>query len=134
MASGIEELKKRMEILLGEKPEAPVDMSVQAKARDEAMAHAHREQVSLAGGQLLGVALDFIGALFPARSESEHSDQAARMLKASLSEGMERDTEGRLLMKITPPNEEALNALAGSLARVVASGLQRNQEAPSPTV
>ena len=133
MASGIEELKKRMEILLGEKPEAPVDMSAQAKVRNETMAHAHREQVSLAGGQLLGSAFDFIKTLFPAQAESEHSDQITRMLKASLSEGMERDPDGRFIMKIALPNEEALNALASSLARVVASGLQRNQEAPSPT-
>jgi superfamily II DNA/RNA helicase len=134
MASGIEELKKRMEVLLGEKPEAPLGMSTQAKVRNEAMAYARREQVSLAGGQLLGATFDFIGALFPAQVESEHSDQVARMLKASLSEGMERDPDGRLLMKIALPNEEALDALASSLARVVASGLHMNHGVPSPTV
>jgi hypothetical protein len=121
-----------MEILLGEKPEAPLDVSAQAKVRNEAMAHAHREQVLLAGGQLLGAAFDFIEALFPAQAESKHSDQVARMLKASLSEGMERDPDGRLIMKIALPNEEALDALAGSLARVVTSRLQRNQGA-APT-
>ncbi len=128
MTSGINELKKRMEILLGAKPDAPVDESEQERVRREAMAHVQQEKISLAGGQLLGAAFGFINALFPDHGGTGQNDHITRLLKESLSEGMERDDQGRLLMKIALPNEEALDALAASLARMLTAGLKTNQE------
>ena len=62
--SGMEELKRRLEVLLGAKPEAPVDVSEQTRLADQARATAtQRERMSVAGGQLLTSAFQFMARL-----------------------------------------------------------------------
>ena len=54
LVSGSEELKSRLEVLLGAKPDAPVDESEKTRQETAAAHMARREQIALAGGQLLG--------------------------------------------------------------------------------
>jgi len=127
MASGVEELKKRLEVLLGSRPEAAVDEVALGQARSEALAHANRERISMAGGQLLAAAFSFIGSLYPDPGSSTGTDALARQIMEGLSTGMERDSEGRLALKVVLPDEAALLSLSRSLSRVVAAGLQVKQ-------
>ena len=99
MASGMEELRRRLEVLLGAKPDAPTDESQQKQTRREAErlraeqaggAHdgaagagaapdargvsptsdpARRERVAAAGGELLGAAFRFLGELVAENSD-----------------------------------------------------------------
>ena len=64
-ASGMEELKSRLEVLLGARPEAPVDESVKqaAEASTRTVDDSHRDRVAAAGGELLGAAFKFLGEL-----------------------------------------------------------------------
>src|SRR5215510_14341075 len=65
LQSGMEELKRRLEVLLGARPEAPIDESEKARQRAAAEQKAHQERIAAAGGQLLCSAFSFLGALIP---------------------------------------------------------------------
>jgi SNF2 family DNA or RNA helicase len=121
LASGMEELKRRLEVLLGAKPDAALDESRKAEVEREAERLAQREKIATAGGQLLGAAFAFIGEMFPKKEETERTLQMAESLKNSLSEYLERDENGRLKMTITLPDESVLNNMAKSLAQILGS-------------
>jgi hypothetical protein len=122
LASGMDELKRRLEILLGTRPVAAVDESQKAEVEREAERMAQREKIASAGGQLLGAAFAFIGEMFPMKEETERTLQMAESLKSRLSECLERDENGRLKMTVTLPDESALNNMAKSLAQILGPG------------
>ena len=118
LAGGMEELKSRLEILLGAKPDAPVDESERARQAEEAQRLTRQEQVALAGGQLLGAAFSFLGQLLPPREETDASRRLTETVKKRISECMEKDEEGRWKLTLTLPDASALDNLAGSLAHL----------------
>jgi len=120
LASGMEELKRRLEILLGAKPDAALDES--RKAEVERLAQ--KGKIASAGGQLLGAAFAFIGEMFPQKEEKEGILQLTETLRKRLSECLDKDDEGHLKMTITLPDESLLDNMAKSLARILGtSGL-----------
>ncbi|NUQ48063.1 MAG: hypothetical protein HUU22_18780, partial [Phycisphaerae bacterium] len=72
-------------------------------------------RVAAAGGQLLGAAFEFLGALVPPRGDAGNG-AAAEQLKQRLSECVERDEQGQLKLTVTLPDAAALDNLARSLA------------------
>jgi len=122
LASGMDELKRRLEILLGTRPVAAIDESQKAEVEREAQRMARREKMASAGGQLLGAAFAFIGEMFPKKEETEETLHMAETLKNRLAECMEKDENGRLKMTITLPDESVLNNMATSLAQILGSG------------
>jgi SNF2 family DNA or RNA helicase len=119
LACGMDELKRRMEILLGARPDAPVDETMKAAVASETASLARREKVALAGGQLLGAAFAFLGEMFPATEAGAENDALAEALKDRLAQCLDRDENGALKMTITLPDETVLDNLARSLARIV---------------
>ncbi|MEX0611639.1 MAG: DEAD/DEAH box helicase, partial [Pirellulales bacterium] len=65
LASGMEELRGKLEMLLGAPAHAPLDESVkqESEATAEMLSDEHRERVAAAGGELLGAAFKFLGEL-----------------------------------------------------------------------
>lgn len=61
LVGGMEELRRRLEVLLGAHPEAPRDESLR---RDTEADTARRKRLALTGGQLLSAAFQFLGELF----------------------------------------------------------------------
>ena len=122
MTTGLEELKRRMEILLGARPEAAEDESMKAEAEKTAAALAQKKRVALAGGQLMGAAFAFIGEMFADQAASDGMEQLAGVFKTKLNECMERTEDGRLNMTITLPDEAFLDTMARSLAGLVGLG------------
>jgi len=122
LASGMDELKRRLEILLGTKPDGAIDESQRAEVEREAERIALKERMANAGGQLLGAAFAFIGEMFLKKEETKETIQMAENLKSYLSECLEKDDNGRLKMTITLPDESVLNNLAKSLAQILGSG------------
>jgi hypothetical protein len=118
-----EELKRRLEVLLGAKPEAAIDESRKAQVEREAQELARKERVAVAGGQLLGAALAFMGEMFAGQEETVKTREMAQVLKQQLAQCMEPDIDGRLKMSITLPDDSALNTLARSLAHIIGSHL-----------
>jgi len=122
LASGMEELKRRLELLLGAKPEAPRDESVKADREREAELLARRERVAAAGGELLGAAFNFLGELMAEYRETPASQQLAGDLRNRLSECVQQDQDGRQRLTVTLPDRGALDKLAESLSRLLAVG------------
>jgi hypothetical protein len=129
LAGGIEELRRRLEVLLGARPEAPSDKSLRheselAVARAVAERSARRERLAVSGGHLLSAAFQFLGELLPAPSDSSESKAAATTalaatLKQNLTDLVEPDDRGRPRLTFALPDETALDGLTNVLARLL---------------
>lgn len=122
LSSGLDELKNRLEILLGVKPDALTDESLKEQVEREAQQLIRKEKIAKAGGQLLGAAFTFIGEMFPEKEETAQTTQMAETFKMRLSECLEKGEDGELKMTITLPDEAVLDNLAKSLARMANAG------------
>jgi superfamily II DNA or RNA helicase len=119
LASGVEALKQRLEVLLGAKPHAPIDETEKQRQQQEAEHLARRARVTEAGGQLLAAALTFLNEMIPPREPTHDTARMASDFKARLYECLERDEQGRPRLTVTLPNETALENLARSLATLL---------------
>lgn len=120
LASGMEELKRRLEVLLGAKPHAAVDESEKQRQHQETERLARRSRVAEAGGQLLTAAFAFLGQMIPQKEQTNGAVRIAEELKARLDECVERDEQGRPRLTVTLPDGAALDNLARSLATLLA--------------
>jgi SNF2 family DNA or RNA helicase len=119
LSSGIEELKQRLEVLLGAKPHAAVDETEKQRQQHEAERLARRSRVAEAGGQLLTAAFTLLGEMIPQRGPTNGAAQMASKLKARLDECLERDEQGRPRLTVTLPNEAVLENLARTVASLL---------------
>jgi len=122
LASGMEELKRRLEVLLGATPDGAIDESQKADVEREVERLARKEKIAAAGGQLLGAAFAFIGEMFPQKEETEETLHLAESLKNRLADCLEKDENGQLKMTIALPDESVLNNFAKSLAQILGQG------------
>jgi SNF2 family DNA or RNA helicase len=122
LVSGMEELKRRLEVLLGTKPDAALDESQKAEVEKEAARLAQKEKMANAGGQLIGAAFAFIGEMFSQKEDKPQDIQMQEMLKQRLSECLEKDEKGQLKMTIHLPNEAFLDNMARSLSQILGTG------------
>ena len=118
LVSGTEELKARLEVLLGAKPEAFVDETEKNKAEQQVLQHQQRERVAAAGGELLGAAFQFLGELISGgQQQAPPAEQIVQSLRSRLDQCVEPDSDGRPRLTVTLPNRESLDQLAQTLAR-----------------
>jgi superfamily II DNA or RNA helicase len=122
MTTGIEELKRRMEILLGAQPEAAEDESMKAEVEKEAAVLAKKEKIAAAGGQMVSAAFAFMGEMFADNDGDVEIEQLAGAFKARLGDCMETTEDGRLKMTISLPDESFLDNMARSMARMAQAG------------
>jgi len=122
MAVGMEDLKRRLEILLGAAPEAAEDESMKDQVERETALLAKKEKVAAAGGQLVGAAFAFIGEMLSGTEESEKVSSLADAFRSQLDECMEKNEDGTLKMTISMPDESFVQNMARTLARMVAAG------------
>jgi superfamily II DNA or RNA helicase len=122
LESGLQELKNRLEILLGAIPERPPSAPPkEAERGDSSELESHRERVGAAGGELLGAALKLLGELVSDSASAAPSDDFVAGLRSSLEACVEGDERPRLT--ITLPDRSSLDELSRSLARLlVATG------------
>ncbi|MGD9858236.1 MAG: DEAD/DEAH box helicase, partial [Planctomycetaceae bacterium] len=120
LESGMEELRRRLERLLGETPDAPIDRSQQDRvtAQTESLTH-RRERVAAAGGQLIGAALSLVGELIDSQGRPAPDPKLVNRLQQGLAQSIERDETGRPQLRITLPNDDALTGFAETLARLL---------------
>ena len=131
MVSNIEQLKRKLEVLLGAKPEAPLDVTSQEQAQRELEeVAARRERVASAGGELMGAVFSFLGELVQTDPTSAPSPQVVDDLRHRLGECVDEDEQGRQRLTVTLPNRETLDNLAGTLARLLVSDQQPDQREP----
>src|SRR5207237_1987532 len=124
LEGGIEELRRRLEVLLGARPEAPLDESLRRESEVTAARASRREKLALTGGHLLTAAFHFLGELLPAQPHSpalqERTTALAATLKQSLTDLVDQDQHGRLRLTFALPDTTALDNLTGVLARLLA--------------
>ncbi|HZN35879.1 MAG TPA: SNF2-related protein, partial [Pirellulaceae bacterium] len=121
MVSGMDELKGRLEILLGAKPIAPLDETAKQQAEgDSREASERRERVSAAGGELLGAAFKFLGELVASQSPQVAQPPLAAELRNRLAECVQEDEGGKQRLTVTLPDKAALHSLADALAQLLA--------------
>jgi superfamily II DNA or RNA helicase len=123
LVSGIEELKRRLEVLIGAKPEAPVDASMRAKVEEELSETLRRKRkVAAAGGRLLSAAFELLGEMVPEQADTPQVEHMAETFRSQLAQCLEPDEEGNPTLRLSLPDPSALDALARTLARLAASG------------
>jgi superfamily II DNA or RNA helicase len=134
LTSGMEELKRRLEVLLGAEPEAPKDESDKARVEADAqrLTGEKRAKVAEAGGQLLTAAFSFLTEMLPDTPDDpeagDRTSAAAGFFRESLRECMEPGTEesgGKPRLTVTLPSEEAIDQLAATLAKLAEMGGKR---------
>ena len=122
MAAGMEELKRRLEILLGAKPEAAEDESMKAQMAREAAALVKKEKMAAAGGRLVGAAFAFIGEMFSDGDDTGQMKTLTDTFTAKLNDCLEKNEDGSLKMTISLPDKDFVNNMAQSLARMALAG------------
>lgn len=122
LSSGMEELKGRLEVLLGNAPESPVDESVRQSVEQESMAiAARREKVAAAGGHLLSAAFGFLSEVMPASQADQEAQQAAiGAVRERLRDCLEEGEDGETKLTVTLPDSAAVDRLAEALGRLLA--------------
>jgi hypothetical protein len=135
LVSGAEELRSRLEILLGAKPEAPVDESQKAAVTDAVDGQrSHRDRVAAAGGELLGAVFQFLGELVSQDAAAPPpAPHLVTNLKQRLAECTEADEQGRPRLSLTLPNRDALDGLAATLARLLVTKPDNHVQDPRRT-
>ena len=116
LVCGAEELKRRLEVLLGRAPDAALDETAR---RDVDRAGLDRRRVATAGGELLTAAFRFLSEMVPEAPDAAATRATAAALRERLAEGLDRDEDGRPTLTVALPDPSALDALAGSLARIL---------------
>jgi SNF2 family DNA or RNA helicase len=122
LATGIDELKGRLEVLLGAKVEPPVDPTRKRDSEEAAqkLSGEHRQRVAAAGGELLGAAFHFLGELVGQKDLPEPPAALVDNLHASLDSCVDQDADGKPRLSITLPDKKALEGLAQTLAKLMA--------------
>jgi superfamily II DNA/RNA helicase len=122
MESGIEELKRRLESLLGAKPEAPTDESQQLRTEQQLMGIQQRERIAAAGGQLLSAAFALLTEMVPETKETPEMTKVTEQFRNGLLSCLERDEQGRPKLTVTLPDTMALEGLARTLSHLFPAG------------
>ncbi|MGJ8640579.1 MAG: SNF2-related protein [Opitutaceae bacterium] len=115
---GIEELKRRLEILIGAESDAPIDES--RRAEIDAAQQTRRNELATSGGQMLSSAFAFLEKLLP-ESNDPQAIAAQAALQKQFAEGLDqcvtRDEDGRPTLQLTLPDDDSLQSLAASFAK-----------------
>jgi superfamily II DNA or RNA helicase len=125
VVSSVEELRSRLEVLLGAKPPEPVAQEEKRQRDGEIDAARRGERVSEAFGTLVTAAFSLLGEMLPepgGGSEPDRTgDDGASGTLRELLDGVQEDAQGRPQLTLTLPDEAALDALSGTLAKLLQS-------------
>jgi superfamily II DNA or RNA helicase len=119
LSSGMEELKRRLEVLLGTPPHAAIDESEKQRKQLETARFAHRARMAEAGGQLLTAAFAFLDEMIPKREPTQATERMALEFKTRFDECFELDEQGRPRLTVTLPDQASLDKLTRSLASLL---------------
>ena len=124
LVSGMEELRRRLEVLLGSRSEASVDEASQGDFRQEGeTAQPRQARVAEAGGELLGAAFKFLGELVTESSKSHPAPEGlVSQVRAGLQQCVEVDESGKHRLTVSFPDAESIENLADVLARFLVAG------------
>lgn len=114
IVSGIDELRSKLEELLGAEPELAEDKI--SKEKIEMDLKEKREKIGIASGNLFSSMFDLLGNLMP-NTQNADTEKAKVEMQNRLKQCLEIDESGRPTLRIILPNEKLL----GDMAQVLAS-------------
>ncbi|HED12994.1 MAG TPA: helicase [Gammaproteobacteria bacterium] len=124
LSSGLEELKRRLEVLLGATPQAPEDVQSFHRQTREKQRIEQQTRIANAGGQLLGAAFQFISEMLPVNGideADERTRQMAEVLEQRLDDCLQTTEDGQIQLTVNLPDKSTLSRLAGTMARMLAA-------------
>ena len=130
VVSGAEELRTRLEVLLGAKADAGVDETVRRQQDADHRAAAEgdvqrRQRVAAAGGEMLGAVFGFLGELIQEDRPTPPPADVVDQVRSRLDECVESDPDGRPRLSFTLPNRESIDRLAQTLAKLLVSEIPK---------
>ncbi len=126
LRSGMDDLKRRLEKLLGEPPAAAEHVALKEKVEREADDMMQRQQrVAAAGASVITAVCQLVGELVPSGGAQAEPDPAVvSQVRSGLDAMVGKDAQGRPQLQLTLPDSGSLDQLAGALAKLV--GISRN--------
>jgi len=139
LSGGIEALKRRLEVLIGEIPPTPVDESRRQEVERELRRRERQEQIAQAGGRLVGAAFQFVGELLGApepapagiSAEGASADQGILVDRRNaeyrklLEECLDKREDGSFQLTVSFPDESILDTLASVLGSIASRSESR---------
>ena len=122
MNSNIDDLKKKLELLLGEKSPAPIDMSMLETVADEKQTRSGTDiqRASEASGKLLSAVFSFIQESIPvAASQEKRESPLALALKESFKSISNVEADGKVRLNLTFDSQDAINNLGSAIAALL---------------
>lgn len=119
LESGLQELKNRLEVLLGSRPEAPPH-EVQRERVESAIEkdlEGRRERIAAAGGEMFSAVIKLLGEFAANGSVAQPPENLVTSVRSSLEACVEGEEQPRLT--ITLPGKASLDQLSQSLARLM---------------
>ena len=121
--SGIADLKKRLEVLLGNIPVTPEDRTAKQKVEEEVKRFgAHRERVAAAGGEMLGAVFNFLGELIADEQRPAPSETMVAEIRNSLNQCVDEDEQGQKRLTLRLGDRTSLDRMAQTLAGLMLAG------------
>jgi superfamily II DNA or RNA helicase len=106
-----EDIREKLEVLLGSKPEAPVDETV----KEIASRAASNDRLTQAGGTFLRAAFDLLGEIVGGQNAARH-EAVMDDLRAAFDAKVVADEQGKRRLSFAMPLRETLSALMRGLA------------------
>lgn len=133
--SNLEEMKRRLEKLLGEKPDAPANETM--RAAEEQKVAASREQIAASAGQLLTAAVQMAATLLPVSNEGTANTTPPPNLvddfRKRLSECVETTPDGNRRLTVTLPTADSIDLFAQAFAQFATLAPPRSGNGDSPS-
>jgi hypothetical protein len=123
----MDDLKRRLEKLLGEPPAAAEKraMKQQVERQHDAIAQ-QQQRIAAAGAGVVSAVCQLLGELVPAAQENKPDPAVVSQVRTGLDTFVGNDDQGRPQLRLTLPDSGALDQLATALASLVGiSGKER---------
>jgi hypothetical protein len=118
-----EDLKEKLEILLGAKPDAPVDETV----KEPASLAAANDRLAIAGSTLLRAAFDLVGEIVGGH-EGLKRESIRNELRATLDAKIVADESGQRRLSVAMPSRDTLAAIMRGLSGLLVGGRNREHQ------
>jgi hypothetical protein len=130
MSSNIDDLKKKLELLLGEKDPAPVDMSMLEEVTEEKdkASVINIEKASEASGKMLSAVFSFIQESIPSSVTKEKRSPLTLALEESLKSISNVEADGKVRMQLTFDSQEAVDAMAAAIAGLLEAAGRKEEK------